>query len=394
MNVAVNGAMAAGIGQGLFICLQLWTSRRRFPVIWWHLLVGAVALTGIIFEQLCMASGLWRQLPHVLLSTTWMPLLIGPVIWLFVKSLDSPKLGMADTLHYVPALFALACFVPFYTETGEAKIVWVESAVTISWPLSIFGVAKAASMIGYVATARFALRRKLASQVGRLTRRLAQVLTLFLGLVTLVFLLFVAEQLSGELFVSSDTLAATGTGLLLYAISLIVAAEWREIAAEWTKRQQYPASAVIIASDSDRAPRTELLDRATATALYAQVLAAVKERQLYRRAEMKIDQLASLVGISTHYLSYVINEISGRNYQSWLNGLRVDCVKEALRRTRDRPLIEIALEAGFNSKASFNRAFKAETGTSPTEYARLDLQHEATAPASGDGVDPAKDRTQ
>ena len=72
--------------------------------------------------------------------------------------------------------------------------------------------------------------------------------------------------------------------------------------------------------------------------------------------------------------SWAINQGLGhRNFNSFVNGYRIAEVKAALAdpRQAEVPVLTIALDAGFNSLGPFNRAFKAETGLTPTEYRRL-----------------------
>jgi AraC-like DNA-binding protein len=58
------------------------------------------------------------------------------------------------------------------------------------------------------------------------------------------------------------------------------------------------------------------------------------------------------------------------NFATFINGLRARAVAGSLIEGRSEDLLTLALEAGFNSKASFNRAFKAALGVSPSEYRR------------------------
>lgn len=212
MSIVLNGVMALGIGQGLFICVQLLSIRLRRPSASFHLLIGAAALTAIVAEQFVFATGLWRLLPHILASTTWAPLLLGPAVWLFVKSLDRGEDPRAlELLHYAPAALALVCFTPFFLQTAAEKVAAVESTSALSSATALFGLAKGASMIGYMVSARFTLGRVLDRAPGRLMRQLARVLTWFIALVVLVLAAFIAEYFVGELPLASDTIAAAGS---------------------------------------------------------------------------------------------------------------------------------------------------------------------------------------
>jgi AraC-like DNA-binding protein len=66
-------------------------------------------------------------------------------------------------------------------------------------------------------------------------------------------------------------------------------------------------------------------------------------------------------------VSRAFNEGLGQNFNAVINGFRVDAVKERLRRG-DADILAAALDAGFASKASFNRAFRQHTGVSPTQW--------------------------
>ena len=76
----------------------------------------------------------------------------------------------------------------------------------------------------------------------------------------------------------------------------------------------------------------------------------------------------SSVGLSSHQLSELLNRVIGTSFSSYVNGYRVRAAEELLRTHTKLPILDVAFEAGFNSKTSFNVIFRRETGMSPTEY--------------------------
>ena len=83
--------------------------------------------------------------------------------------------------------------------------------------------------------------------------------------------------------------------------------------------------------------------------------------------------LAARLDLPEHRLRQVINEGLGhRNFNAFLNRYRIDEAKAALSdlSQRDVPVLTIAMDAGFQSIGPFNRAFKADTGMTPTEFRR------------------------
>jgi AraC-like DNA-binding protein len=95
--------------------------------------------------------------------------------------------------------------------------------------------------------------------------------------------------------------------------------------------------------------------------------------RLYRREGLTIGDLAAKLGLPEHRLRRTINRGLGfRNFSEYLNRHRLADAKQALAdpAQRDVPILTIALDAGFQSLSPFNRAFKADTGVTPTEFRR------------------------
>jgi AraC-like DNA-binding protein len=93
----------------------------------------------------------------------------------------------------------------------------------------------------------------------------------------------------------------------------------------------------------------------------------------YRQEGLTIGLLAVRLGMPEYRLRSLINEGLGhRNFNAFLNRYRLDEAKAALADPdqADVPVLTIALDAGFQSLAPFNRAFKADTGLTPTEFRR------------------------
>lgn len=91
----------------------------------------------------------------------------------------------------------------------------------------------------------------------------------------------------------------------------------------------------------------------------------------WRDPELGLDRLAQHLGTNTSYLSRALNEGLGVSFNDAINRLRVEAVCAALRAGSRQPVLDLAFEAGFNAKTSFNRCFKAVTGTTPTRYRAL-----------------------
>jgi AraC-like DNA-binding protein len=98
------------------------------------------------------------------------------------------------------------------------------------------------------------------------------------------------------------------------------------------------------------------------------------DERIYRHDNISIGALATKLGIPEYRLRRLINQRLGyRNFNVFLNNHRIEEAKAALAdpTQAEVPVITIAMDAGFQSLGPFNRAFKAITGVTPTEYRRL-----------------------
>jgi len=97
---------------------------------------------------------------------------------------------------------------------------------------------------------------------------------------------------------------------------------------------------------------------------------AMEDQKIYLEAELTLTELAKKLGTNASLLSKVINGTYGKSFNDYVNEFRV---REAIRLLntpayRNFSLLATAYDAGFNSKSTFNRAFKKMTGKSPREY--------------------------
>lgn len=88
--------------------------------------------------------------------------------------------------------------------------------------------------------------------------------------------------------------------------------------------------------------------------------------------EINLTTVAEKLGISIHDTSCLINEVTGSNFYNFINRHRVEEAKKLSTSSKMDKLnmLGIAFESGFNSKTTFNTAFKKLVGISPSEYAK------------------------
>jgi AraC-like DNA-binding protein len=94
------------------------------------------------------------------------------------------------------------------------------------------------------------------------------------------------------------------------------------------------------------------------------------EQPLYREPLLTVSDLAAYLQESPKSVSAAINQGMDMNFNDLINSYRVDAMVRRLRAGdhREFTLLSLALDCGFNSKTTFNRAFKKKMGVTPRQY--------------------------
>lgn len=88
----------------------------------------------------------------------------------------------------------------------------------------------------------------------------------------------------------------------------------------------------------------------------------------YLKESITITQVAEQMGLNARLLSNYINNVKGRNFNAWINFLKVQETKVVLLADRTLPLSDIAYRMGFADLASMSRIFKQMEGMPPSVY--------------------------
>lgn len=88
----------------------------------------------------------------------------------------------------------------------------------------------------------------------------------------------------------------------------------------------------------------------------------------YLKESITIMQVAEQMGLNTRLLSNYLNSVKGRNFNAWINYLKVEETKRMLLADRSMQLSEIAYKMGFSDLASFSKRFKSIEGMPPSVY--------------------------
>jgi AraC-like DNA-binding protein len=125
--------------------------------------------------------------------------------------------------------------------------------------------------------------------------------------------------------------------------------------------------------------RTESAFDARAEAADRQLLErlnGVMAKEAWRREGLTIGALGEELGVPEHRLRRLINQRLGhRNFADFVNGHRIEAAKQRLADPAEArtTVAAIAFDLGYGSLGPFNRAFRAATGATPTDWRRQAL---------------------
>ncbi|GAO01428.1 helix-turn-helix domain-containing protein [Anaeromyxobacter sp. PSR-1] len=339
-------------------------------------LVGALSLMlllGVPEQRWGLTSH-----PHLLALTAPLPFLFGPLLYLYVAALTRPaaRFEARWLFHGLPAAANLLFLLQgFYLKPGPEKLALAHAYLAGHGPpaLRFFEVLQTVQAVGYLLWSWLALRRYdrriegYFSDVARIDLRWLMGMVLAHAAVWSIVIAGRVLDLAGVAPASLDALShavQVGTALVVFATGYV--SLWQP---ELFEKAQAARTAEPPPRPRPKYQRNRVDDREAAE-LASKLTAHMAERKPYRDGALTLQALADAVGATPHLLSQVLNVHLRKSFYFFVNSYRAEELMAALDdpARRDRGVLELALEAGFNSKSTLNSFFKRYTGVTPTEF--------------------------
>jgi len=98
-----------------------------------------------------------------------------------------------------------------------------------------------------------------------------------------------------------------------------------------------------------------------------QLKCAMEQESLFLEEDLSLKKLSESIDVSENHISETLSQFLHSNFFHFVNSYRVEEAKSMLV-SSTKTVAEIAYASGFNSKSTFNTAFKKMTNVTPTEY--------------------------
>ena len=136
------------------------------------------------------------------------------------------------------------------------------------------------------------------------------------------------------------------------------------------KQEKKEIDAIIIENASLEGTRKKLISDDELKEMTCRLIQVMDDKKPFLDVELSLFKLASQLDISSHLLSYIINNGCNENFYQFINRYRIEEAKKMIQDPdmEHLSLMGIAFEVGFNSKTVFNTTFKKITNQTPSEF--------------------------
>ncbi|MEN8250219.1 MAG: AraC family transcriptional regulator [Bacteroidota bacterium] len=367
-----------GAGQAFFFALLLFGKNNASQNH--KLLIAFFFLTGLVLiDHFFKQTGLVFTHPHLLGIAYTLPIILGPILYYYTKSLTNKtetKLFPQFLIHSLPFLSLTTFFIyDFYFLNSEAKLDYylkeTEGETSTIIFLAEFFLNFSVPSYSVVSLLVLSRHKKRIKQNFSNTENIdlhwlrivliCMIIISFISLTTGYF----SDYLEYFPFWVGDNILYSSLTVVIYFLGyygimqkIIFSNKMNEVVdinnAEPTKPKY--AKSILKVEEME---------------LYISRLKEyMKNKKPYLSENLSLQQLAGCLEIAPNKLSQVINEGLNKNFYDLTNEYRIEEIKNKISDPNyaHYSLLGLAFECGFNSKSTFNNVFKQLTGKTPSEY--------------------------
>lgn len=303
---------------------------------------------------------------YFMLDLSWAS---GPLLYFYAKALITPKFRFrtTDWLHFIPLVLQITFSVfvrlqNLYWDGTRESLSWLGYWGYVAWMnyATIYIIASVLIIIYTIKAQRMLTKAQQQRAIKpERVRWISRILRAFqyyfiLVLVVLIVDLLIYNVALGNYYFYFERFYYypffSGISILTYWLGL-----------EGFKRKDQVEIVTKPKLSEDQQDQLNEIGQA--------LVALMQKEQLYKRPELTLSMVAEQLDIKPYLLSRAIKEVFQVKFSDYINNLRVAEVQRLIADPQNEhyTLLSLAMDAGFNSKSSFNRAVKKHLGISPSE---------------------------
>ncbi|RCK43986.1 helix-turn-helix domain-containing protein [Thalassospira profundimaris] len=388
MVIAVVGLAQAGF----LISLLRQEGKRAFRANRWLMVFALTACLSFIEDitDVLLDAKLLLAMAPVFMAATF---IFVPSIYLyFCEIADRPvRKPIYHFLIVVPVLFAATMvvwilfrdYMPEIFHDNDVEVdIAIEDDLWLSIPLLAVFASLFIQLFFYMPKiwkVALVYLRQASEQLGADQAALRRWTQEILIGITAIFVIFVVTSII-DIFIADGTWLTTivqgsFAAVFFRMCHLMASSPALFVQAEWQEAISFEENGLHSGSSESRGQASEdgnnaksLLEDEDVLRIRDRLSRVVTETDMLFDPLLSMPKLASAIAVTPNQLSYVLNQHLGKSFFDFINEARTNEASKLLIDEPDRTILDIATSVGFNSKSTFNLAFKKITGKTPSAY--------------------------
>jgi AraC-like DNA-binding protein len=348
----------------LFLCLK--EPRRQSNIL---LAIFLFSQIMILFNAECFRfyRDIYNYCPYLFYIGSPFYFIAAPSFYLYVKSLAFSDfiLNRQHILHIIPFLFAaIVLTMAFHIHSAETKRILLESQTfqqSFKWYyLLIVHI----YILGYNLSSLLILRnyrKKIKQEYSSVER----INLSWLNFILYGFLLACCTSIISFFSFTLDLSIQKNISLINYSAFFILF--------NYIFYKALIQPSLFSGIEENQKQKPPFLSKMVEQQYLNQLLTFMDAEKPYLNPEITLFDLSKKVSIPHRALSEIINNSLNQNFYDFINSYRIKESQHLLedQNNRQKTVLEILYEVGYNSKSSFNVAFKKSTGMTPSQFKKL-----------------------
>ena len=359
-----------GIAQSIFSAFLLFTKKD-------NTLADRILAFWMIFISL--------ELFHMLLEIKQSPLhgftsnfgfyslTFGPFLYLYISKLTkaNSKFNVLDLIHFLPyislSFIHLLFFInrPLISDMIGSDQGWfilnMSRVIVLSISLSVYSYCSFRKIVKH----KKSIKDSYSFETSKVTLSwISQIIVVFIATYLVLIINLLTGNIAQTLLSTSHYIPAIGLTFFCFSLSYF-----------GFNQPKLFASSNQNTFDLEQNTDGGVLSASMRKSYLANLQRYLANEKPYLNPELTIQELADGVKLPRHYITEILNSELNKNFFTLVNDYRIEEIKSRLVKDefKKSPVLQVALNSGFNSKSSFNAIFKQYTGMTPSEYRRLNV---------------------
>lgn len=352
-----------------FVAVFLFQSKKGKRIS--NRLLGLIFLLLTISIVDVLASVYLATTPKLMLLADCFLLAYGPLILYFTQSVlykgfAFKQLNLGHMVPFALIIIYVAWFIGSITPAEETEIIKQLDINTFSWQQRLIEFGMLAHITAYLIISKLEVKKAHKSQLNlqslihednyKWLNFILNSFILFFSVAVIHFILPIAGLMSG----------------LPYSLLLLIAFIFYFVNKVLLKmlNQTTNQSGIISLEELEDGKKYSgsNLSQEERQSIESKLHTLMTEERPYLESDLNINELATRIPCAPKHLSQVINEAHQSNFFDFINRFRIEEAKQQLTYSSEKTILEVLYASGFNSKSSFNTAFKKYTNQTPTEF--------------------------